>query len=168
MAEQGSLLGDTLVWCDGMADWAEASTVPELAAVINEVTAKRQREEAEAEAARQKAEEEAAAEAARKKAEAARKRAEAAKKKAEAEAAAPPAGSETAKKGPSKKPMLLIIGIVLLVATYLVDFEDIPGFDILLDTLWMDNETISMIAWALIVIGGLLALTRLLKRRNKK
>jgi hypothetical protein len=37
MAQSGQLKGDTLVWKAGMAAWAAASTLPELAAVLNSV-----------------------------------------------------------------------------------------------------------------------------------
>jgi hypothetical protein len=37
MAERGSLTVDTLIWCEGMADWELASTVQELAPMFNQI-----------------------------------------------------------------------------------------------------------------------------------
>jgi hypothetical protein len=50
MAERGSLTADTLVWRQGMADWELASTVPELASMLNEIDDRLKKEKAEAEA----------------------------------------------------------------------------------------------------------------------
>jgi cation transport ATPase len=157
MVEKGRLTGDTLVWRDGMAEWVEAASVAELGALIDEAAARRKEEEAAEAEAQQKAEDGKArkkAEAAQKKAEDAQQRAEAAQKKAAVDA--------VKKKRLSFR--LLIVGIVLLVLTLFLEFEDLP----LIGFFGLDNEWVAMIAWICVAIGGFMTVTRWLQRRRGK
>jgi hypothetical protein len=157
MAEQGRLAGDTMVWREGMAEWVEASTVAELALLINEAAARREKKEAAEAAARKIADAE--AEAARKKAEAEAEAAEAAaKKKADAEAR-----REALRKTPSKSPLLVLLGIFLLVSTFVIDYEEeLDG----LGPLEIDNGMVAVFAVALIITGIILGIIRRARLRK--
>jgi hypothetical protein len=148
MAEKGSLSADTFVWRDGMAEWAEAASIAELAALIDEIAALRKAEEA-AEAAEQKKAEDGKA---RKKAEAAQKKAEDAQQRAAANA--------VKKKRLSFR--LLMVGVALLVLTLFLEFEDLPVFGFF----GFDSELVSMVAWICIAVGGFMTVTRWLQRRK--